>query len=144
MKVGFAFGGNVNNLNSQMLVKEELHQLLAPVKANRWASELGRIAVFWCERSQIMARVGFEPTPPLEDQNTQIIPPLLSLNQLMILSLAPLTTRPFWHLCKYCFPFADSFKQYCQCVEWFFICLSIEKWEACSDEYVKSNSWWPI
>ena len=45
-KVGFAFGGNVNNLNSQMFVKEELHQLLAPVKANRWASELERIAVF--------------------------------------------------------------------------------------------------
>ena len=46
VKVGFAFGGNVNNLNSQMFVKEELHQLLAPVKANRWASELERIAVF--------------------------------------------------------------------------------------------------
>ena len=46
VKVGFAFGGKVNNLNSQMFVKEELHQLLAPVKANRWASELERIAVF--------------------------------------------------------------------------------------------------
>ena len=46
VKVCFAFGGNVNNLNSQMFVKEELHQLLAPVKANRWASELERIAVF--------------------------------------------------------------------------------------------------
>ena len=43
---GYAFGEKVNNLNSRMLVKKELHQLLAPVKANRWASQLERIAVF--------------------------------------------------------------------------------------------------
>lgn len=46
VKVGYAFRENVNNLNSRMFVKEDLHQLLAPVKANRWASELERIAVF--------------------------------------------------------------------------------------------------
>ena len=63
-KWALLFRGNVNNLNSQMFVKEDLHQLLAPVKTNRWASELERIAVFWCERSQNMPGVGFEPTPP--------------------------------------------------------------------------------
>ena len=46
VKGGYAFGENVNNLNSRMLVKEELHQLLAPVNASRWASQLERIAVF--------------------------------------------------------------------------------------------------
>ena len=43
VKGGYAFGENVNNLNSRMLVKKELHQPLAPVKANRWASQLERI-----------------------------------------------------------------------------------------------------
>ena len=98
VKVGYAFRGNVNNLNSQMFVKEDLHQLLAPVKANTWASELERIAVFWCERSQKHGQEwDSNPRLHIEDQNTQILPLLLSLNQLMILSLAPLTTRPSWH-----------------------------------------------
>ena len=38
-----------------------------------------------------MPGVGFEPTPPPGDQNTQILPLLLLLNQPMTLSLAPLT-----------------------------------------------------
>ena len=58
VKVGYAFRGNVNNLNSQMFVKEELHQLLAPVKANRWASELERIPVFLMSKKSKHARSG--------------------------------------------------------------------------------------
>ena len=45
VKVGYAFVENVNNLKCQMFVKVELHQLLARVKANMWASELERIAI---------------------------------------------------------------------------------------------------
>ena len=45
-----------------------------------------------------MPGVGFEPTPPLGDQETQTLRLKPSLNQLMILSLAPSTTRPSWHL----------------------------------------------
>ena len=46
VKVGYAFVEIVNNLNSQIFVKVELHELLARVKANMWASELERIAIF--------------------------------------------------------------------------------------------------
>ena len=37
-------------------------------------------------------------------------------------------------------PIKVLFKEYRLCVEWFFVCLSFERWEACSVEYVKSNS----
>ena len=42
VKVGYAFVEIVNNLNSQIFVKVELHELLA----NMLASELERIAIF--------------------------------------------------------------------------------------------------
>ena len=82
---GLCFCGKSRQFDSQIFVKVELHELLARVKANMWAPELERIAIFWCEKSQNMPGVWFEATPPLGDKNTLILPPLLSLYQLMTL-----------------------------------------------------------